>query len=513
MNRNCKLDDLFKNKKEWIKEYDYINNIINKYYNECNMKNPNNIYEQLFHIEDRLVKLFDYCKINYNIDLKNKFWSKKYQDTLELINLYNVILTIIVDGEQKINIEQNVLEETYNSFVKLNHNNSFTFKNKTINSATFLNNLNENKQYKDIIIRNYYKYYKLNSDEFSDLLIKYVNQSNTISKKNGFKNTYYEFLKINKFSSHQIKAFIKNIKKSSNVLKSIVKIKKNQNNELISLSYLDIANYSNLKFSYTRSIRIILSSLAILGEDYLKVVKKIIDEGWIDSKFNHNKNNIPMCINCKNNHPYIIINYAGTLKDLTNLTHELGHAINIYYSLNSNKNSMLSEIPSIFHEFLLINYLIKEKICSKDDIREFLLDKIRNDYFRQAISFEMESYLYNNKMIDKGELLSYYIKILNSYYGNCIEISELEKHQVFSNPNLYKFFNSLRYPIGIIGGYYFYKKTKNSNMSLYLEFLQYNYLDIDEYFKKYNINFLNKRYINNFVNDLYKYIRGDKCEL
>lgn len=510
MNKNCNLSDLFKNESEWKKQYlklklllENINIIINQ--EKCN---NDDISEQLVFIENELMKVFTYSKLLYNINLNNKNNIEKYNKALRLIKLYNNILTVLFNNDS---IEENYeinMEKAYNSFLKLNLNNKFKSKEITINVSTYIKELNDNKNNKSIIQKKFNKYYQDNSDLFFKFLLNYVQNKNSLSQTYTFTNPYIEFLDKNGISSNKINNFIRNIHSNTNFLSNFINIKIKSKNKQINFYDLDVLNYdSNITFSYDESISIIMSSLKKLGCKYVSIAKKAFYEGWIDSSFSNDKINIPMCINCPDIHPYIIINYKGTLKDIFNLTHELGHAINCYLSSNGNQNNILSEISSNVHEFLLYEYLYENNLFDKRCLEEFLLEKIRLDLFRQSISFELERYIYTIKNIDKNKIMSYYMKLIRKYYGNEIIYPNMVKYSLFSNPNLYNCFNSIKYPIGIIGGYYFFSKLNNyNNIKEYISFLKENILDYKDFYNKFKINFMSEKIMKKFFIEIFKYI-------
>lgn len=343
-------------------------------------------------------------------------------------------------------------------------------------------------------------------------MLNYVENKICLSKACNFINPYDEFLNKDFMLSNEINTFIEGIHSNINFFSNYIGIKTKPNDKQLNFYDLDVLNYNSSKiFSYDESIKIILSSLKRLGYKYVNVANKAFYEGWIDSSFSNDKINIPMCINCPNVHPYIIINYKGTLKDIFNLTHELGHAINCYLSSNDSQNGILSEIPSNVHEFLLYEFLYKNNLFDKCCLEEFLLEKIRLDLYRQLISFELERYIYTLKNINKNGIMSYYMKLIRKYYGNQIIYSDMVKYSLFCNPNLYNSFNSIKYPMGIIGGYYFFSKLdNNSNIKKYISFLKEPVLNYRDFYNEFKVDFMNEKIINNFFTEISKYINEVK---
>lgn len=67
---------------------------------------------------------------------------------------------------------------------------------------------------------------------------------------------------------------------------------------------------------------------------------------------------------CWGVHPYVLMNYAGTVDSAFTLAHELGHAMHSYYSNshqdynNANYPMLLAEVASTCNEALFMQYLL-----------------------------------------------------------------------------------------------------------------------------------------------------------
>ena len=64
-------------------------------------------------------------------------------------------------------------------------------------------------------------------------------------------------------------------------------------------------------------------------------------------------------------HPYVLMNFAGTLEDAFTLAHELGHSMHSYFSdhaqdfANHDYRILVAEVASTVNEVLLTKYLLK----------------------------------------------------------------------------------------------------------------------------------------------------------
>jgi oligoendopeptidase F len=143
-----------------------------------------------------------------------------------------------------------------------------------------------------------------------------------------------------------------------------------------------------------------------------EIGKSFFDHNWIHAKtdsfkasgaFSH-----PTVTNV---HPYILVNYFGTSRDVMTLAHELGHGI--HQVLASKQGEILSSTPltfaetaSVFGEMLTFERLLNsEKNVTK---RKYLLagkiEDIINTVVRQISFYEFETKVHNHRK--NGELTS-----------------------------------------------------------------------------------------------------------
>nr|MCR4817342.1 oligoendopeptidase F [Fretibacterium sp.] len=111
-------------------------------------------------------------------------------------------------------------------------------------------------------------------------------------------------------------------------------------------------------------------------------------------------------------HPYVLLNYNGTLRDVFTLVHEMGHSLHSHYShtnqpqVYGDYTILLAEVASTTNETLLLGYLLKN--ASTDEERKWLLsyyyDMVRTTFFRQAMFADFE--LRTHEYVEKGGALT-----------------------------------------------------------------------------------------------------------
>ena len=96
--------------------------------------------------------------------------------------------------------------------------------------------------------------------------------------------------------------------------------------------YTPIAKAPDTKYSFEAAKDIVLEGLAPMGEEYIKVLEEGFDNRWIDVYENEGKRSGAYSWGAYGIHPYVLMNYHGTLDHVFTLAHEMGHAIHSYYS-------------------------------------------------------------------------------------------------------------------------------------------------------------------------------------
>ena len=170
----------------------------------------------------------------------------------------------------------------------------------------------------------------------------------------------------------------------------------------------------------------VYESLAPLGEEYRAVIKHAFENRWIDVFTNEGKRGGAYSAGA-DVHPFVLLNYTGTLDNQFTLAHEMGHAMHSYLShkhqnpIDSNYVIFVAEVASTFNEALLMEYLLAKTTDKKE--RAFLinhyLDQFKGTIYRQTMFAEFE--LNIGRMIKEGksltaDVLSAEYKRLNEMY-------------------------------------------------------------------------------------------------
>lgn len=205
--------------------------------------------------------------------------------------------------------------------------------------------------------------------------------------------------------------------------------------------------------------RTVYQALAPVGDEYRRILKEGFDNRWIDVYQNPGKRSGAYSAGARV-HPYVLLNYTGTLDSQFTLAHEMGHAIHSYYS-NRNQNPIdsdyvifVAEVASTCNEALLMEYLLSQTANKRE--RAYLinhfLDQFRGTIYRQTMFAEFE--LNIGRMVNEGktltpEVLCAEYKRLNAlYYGEDIVVDDEIAMEWARIPHFYYDYYVFQYATG-----------------------------------------------------------------
>ncbi len=192
--------------------------------------------------------------------------------------------------------------------------------------------------------------------------------------------------------------------------------------------YAPLFDDDGKKIPFEQAKQTVYDSLAPMGEEYRKILKEGFENRWIDAYQNVGKRSGAYSSGAKV-HPYVLLNYNGTLDNQFTLAHEMGHALHSYLS-NKTQNPVdaqyvifVAEVASTCNEALLMEYLLGKTTDKNEKIRliNHFLEQFKGTLFRQTMFAEFE--LNIGKMVAEGQTLTAdilcqeYRRLNEMYYG------------------------------------------------------------------------------------------------
>lgn len=182
------------------------------------------------------------------------------------------------------------------------------------------------------------------------------------------------------------------------------------------------------KIDFKQAKQTVYDALAPLGEDYREVLKEGFENRWIDVYSNTGKRSGAYSAGAVV-HPYVLLNFSGTLDSQFTLAHEMGHALHSYLS-NKHQNPIdahyvifVAEVASTCNEALLMEYLLSKTTDKKERMYliNHFLEQFKGTLYRQTMFAEFE--LNIGKMVAQGQTLTAddlcaeYRRLNEEYFG------------------------------------------------------------------------------------------------
>ena len=180
----------------------------------------------------------------------------------------------------------------------------------------------------------------------------------------------------------------------------------------------------------------VLSSFSAFSEELAEIAERFFDRNWIHAPIGHGKRGGAFAHPCVPEiHPYVLVNYTGSLRDISTVAHELGHGVHQVLSAergyyNSDTPLPLAETASVFAELLVFNSQL-DLLSDKEEKRAFICQKLESIFatvFRQTAMNRFEQRMHNSRR-DDGELSSdkfnnHWMETQQAMFGDSVTLTE-----------------------------------------------------------------------------------------
>ena len=224
--------------------------------------------------------------------------------------------------------------------------------------------------------------------------------------------------------------------------------------------YVPIVKDYEVKYTIEEAKELVLKAVEPLGANYVRLLEKAFAERWIDVVENEGKRSGAYSSGMYGVHPFVLLNFNGTLDNVFTLAHEMGHAMHSYFSnegqnfLDSRYKIFVAEVASTTNEVLLMEYMLKNAKDNKE--RAYLLnhymDSFKGTIYRQTMFAEFEKT--SNEIAESGEPLTHenltklYLELNKKYYGEDMVSDELIGYEWMRIPHFYYNFYVYQYATG-----------------------------------------------------------------
>lgn len=224
--------------------------------------------------------------------------------------------------------------------------------------------------------------------------------------------------------------------------------------------YVPMVDGVQKEYTFEEAKQLVLEGLAPLGEDYLALLKEGFENRWIDVYENKGKRTGAYSWGAYGVHPYVLLNYQGTLNHVFTLAHEMGHALHSYHSdhaqpyLYAGYKIFVAEVASTCNEALLIHHLLEKTTDTKEKayLINYFLDQFKGTLYRQTMfaEFELRAHemVESNRPLTADNLSKMYLDLNKQYFGKDMVFDDEIMYEWAKIPHFYTPFYVYQYATG-----------------------------------------------------------------
>jgi oligoendopeptidase F len=205
---------------------------------------------------------------------------------------------------------------------------------------------------------------------------------------------------------------------------------------------------SDRQVSYGEAVRSVLDTFEDFHPRFAADAERVFAEQHIDSEIRKGKRGGAFCFTVLPRlTPWVLVNFAGRVRDVATLAHELGHAIHSMLAeehsvLTQHASLPLAETASVFGEMLMTDRLLRDE---RDPLarRELLAASVDDVYatvLRQAyfVLFERDAHeaILAGRSVE--EITELYVEKLREQFGDSVDIAPEFRYEWLSIPHIYQ---------------------------------------------------------------------------
>jgi oligoendopeptidase F len=205
---------------------------------------------------------------------------------------------------------------------------------------------------------------------------------------------------------------------------------------------------SDRKIDYSQAVRSVLETFEDFHPDFATHANKVLAENHLDSEIRRGKRGGAFCFTVLPRYtPWVLVNFAGRVRDVATLAHELGHAIHSmlasgHSSLTQHASLPLAETASVFGEMLMTDRLLREETdpLARRELLASAVDDVYATVLRQAyfVLFEIEAHAAIRAGRSTEELSDLYMEKLREQFGDSVDVAPEFRYEWLSIPHIYQ---------------------------------------------------------------------------
>lgn len=334
----------------------------------------------------------------------------------------------------------------------------------------------------------YEKNVTLLSELYKNVVLEWCNEG---LKIRGYKNSISIRNRMNSIEDEAVETMMEVVRKNAGMFVEYFKLKyeiNKKNGAKYPFSrhhlYAPFELRSDKTYSYDEAKDIVLTAFKEFDVRFYDAAKKIFDANHVHSHPKEGKRSGAFCASSSTKViPYILLNHAGSLRDVFTMMHEFGHGIHDIFcykqtDLLYHPSLPMAETASVFGEMILADKMLSE---SKDRVEKMSLlvshlDETWATVIRQTffVLFEKMAHEKIREGATTQELDDLYYELLKEQFGD-MEIGDVFKREWCVIPHIYHTpFYCYAYSWGkllVLSLYGMYKEEGSDFIEKYIELL------------------------------------------
>lgn len=224
--------------------------------------------------------------------------------------------------------------------------------------------------------------------------------------------------------------------------------------------YAPLASGTPRSYSWEEAEQLVLETVSVFGPQYVQKVREGLSSRWVDVYPNRGKSGGAFSSGTYHSNPFILMNFAGALNDVSTLAHEMGHSMHTYLSTRhqppqyAQYTLFVAEVASTVNENLLVEHLLERTTDPAERLALLnqYLENFKGTVFRQTMFAEFEQQAHamaeQGRALDPVSLGELYGSLIREYFGPELVMDEEVKLEWARIPHFYSPFYVYKYATG-----------------------------------------------------------------
>ena len=218
----------------------------------------------------------------------------------------------------------------------------------------------------------------------------------------------------------------------------------------------------NPRVTFDEACKLILDALAVMGPQYVDFARQTMERRWIDRADNIGKSSGAFCASPYGVHPYILITWSDTMRNVFTLAHELGHgghfglAMQHQRFVNTRPAMPFVEAPSIMNEMLLAQHILgkSQDLRMRRSVIMQVLGTYHHNFVTHLLEAELQRQVY--ALADSGRSITAAVlnerkgDILSRFWGDTVHIDDGARMTWMRQPHYYMGLYPYTYSVGLV---------------------------------------------------------------